>query len=228
MVTLNNIKKSFGDTVVFDGLSLNFETNATTAILGESGCGKTTLLKIIAKTIALDGGEVISPDKISFVFQDDRLLPNLTVQQNLELVAGKGDYDDLLSSVGLLAKKHAYPDELSGGMARRLNFLRSFVYPSSLVLLDEPFRGLDLKIKYSVMDTFATLMQKCPRTAILVTHSPDEAEYLATRAVVLGNGGSIIADIASPKAQQLKKILISGAVETPDPEIKQGTVDNGN
>ncbi|MBR2989275.1 MAG: ABC transporter ATP-binding protein [Clostridia bacterium] len=210
MVTLDNIVKSFGDTVVFNGLSLDFEVNQTTAILGESGCGKTTLLKIIAKTIAPDSGKVVSPDKISFVFQDDRLLPNLTVQQNLELVAGKGDYDELLSSVGLLDKKFAYPDELSGGMARRLNFLRAFVYPSSLILLDEPFRGLDLKIKYSVMDTFTNLMKKSPRTALLVTHSPDEAEYLSKRAIVLSNGGSVLADIDNPKAQELKKILITG------------------
>ena len=213
MVTLDNIVKSFGDTVVFNGLSLEFENNCTTAVLGESGCGKTTLLKILAQTIAPDNGEVVAPDKVSFVFQDDRLLPNLTVLQNLELVAGKGDYDELLSSVGLLDKKYAYPDELSGGMARRLNFLRAFVYPSSLILLDEPFRGLDLRIKYSVMDTFLSLMEKSPRTAILVTHSPDEAEYLAKRAIVLGAGGNIIADIDSPKAQQLKKILITGTVE---------------
>ena len=228
MVTLNNIKKSFGDTVVFDGLSLEFQSNTTTAILGESGCGKTTLLKIIAKTIEPDCGEVFSPDKISFVFQDDRLLPNLTVQQNLQLVAGKGDFDELLESVGLLAKKYAYPDELSGGMARRLNFLRAFVYPSALVLLDEPFRGLDLKIKYSVMDTFATLMQKYPRTAILVTHSPDEAEYLASRAVVLSSNGSILTDIKNPKAQDLKKILISGLAVNSTAESKRKAVENGD
>ena len=164
MIGLKNVYKSYGDRKVFPDLSIEFEPNRITAVLGGSGVGKTTILRLLSGLTKPDSGEVFGAKPVSFVFQEDRLVPHLTVNQNLELVLGKGDYSAELASVGLDGRGNDYPKNLSGGMARRLCFLRASLFPSELILLDEPFKGLDLKLKYSVMDTFLDLWKKNPRT----------------------------------------------------------------
>lgn len=202
MIGFCDVSKSFGDTTVFSRLNLAFEQNRITAILGGSGVGKTTLLRLLAGLERPDEGEVRSVKPYSFVFQEDRLAPHLTVNQNLELVLGKGDYSAELAAFGLEGKANAYPKTLSGGMARRLNLLRACLFPYALMLLDEPFKGLDVKLKYSIMTSFAKLFDSRPRTAVLVTHDPDEAVFLASRAIVLAPDGSILADFAAPFTEQ--------------------------
>lgn len=213
MTGLYDVSKSFGSVKVYDGFTCEFSPLSVTAVLGESGSGKTTLLNLLAGLIKPDGGRVTADAPVSFVFQEDRLLPNLTVRQNLELVCGKRDYRDELSKIGLAEYENAYIRELSGGMARRLSYLRAYLFPSALILLDEPFRGLDLKLKRALMDTFLGLQKSSPRTAVLVTHDPDEASYLASRIVIIGKGGKILADLSrdgdSPVAsEKLKEVLL--------------------
>ena len=207
MIGLKNVYKSYGDRKVFSDLSIEFEPNRITAVLGGSGVGKTTILRLLSGLTKPDSGEVFGAKPVSFVFQEDRLVPHLTVNQNLELVLGKGDYSAELASVGLDGRGNDYPKNLSGGMARRLCFLRASLFPSELILLDEPFKGLDLKLKYSVMDTFLDLWKKNPRTAVLVTHDPEEAAYVASRAIVLDDG-AIKADVPSPSADLLRSELL--------------------
>lgn len=213
MTEVKNLVKRFGNNTVYDGFSYLFPGERVTAVLGESGSGKTTLLNILAGTLAPDGGEVSADKPVSFVFQEDRLLPNLTVSQNLELICGKRDYSEDLAAVGLKGCEHAYIRELSGGMARRLSFLRAFLFHSKLILLDEPFRNLDLKLKYSLMDMFLSLQEKSPRTAVFVTHDPEEASYLSSAVVVLSKGGKILFSADREKGQPfdadiLKRVLI--------------------
>ena len=207
MIGLKNVYKSYGERKVFSDLSIEFEPNRITAILGGSGVGKTTILRLLSGLTDPDSGEVFGANPVSFVFQEDRLAPHLTVNQNLELVLGKGDYSDTLADVGLEGRGNDYPKSLSGGMARRLCFLRACLFPSELILLDEPFKGLDLKLKYAVMDAFLDLWKKNPRTAVLVTHDPEEAAYVASRAIVLDDG-AVKADFLAPNVEPLRSELL--------------------
>lgn len=207
MIGLKNVYKSYGERKVFSDLSIEFEPNRITAILGGSGVGKTTILRLLSGLTDPDSGEVFGANPVSFVFQEDRLAPHLTVNQNLELVLGKGDYSAALADVGLEGRENDYPKSLSGGMARRLCFLRACLFPSELILLDEPFKGLDLKLKYAVMDAFLDLWKKNPRTAVLVTHDPEEAAYVASRAIVLDDG-AVKADFLAPNVESLRSELL--------------------
>lgn len=189
---INNLSVSYGDKVVYSGFSLETDDKEVTCILGESGCGKTTLLNAIAGLIPYSGQ--ISPVKLSCVFQTPLLVPSLTVLGNLKLIgAGEGQALGMLSRVGLGDRAKAYPNALSGGERQRVSLCRAFVYPADLILMDEPFSSLDLKTKLSVMELFKDLRAESGRGAVFVTHDIDEALYLSQRIVVLG-GGEVKAD----------------------------------
>lgn len=193
MITLLNINKSYGKTRVYSDFNLEIEDGKITCILGESGSGKTTLLNMIAGITDYVGE--ISKVTCSYVFQSPRLVPNLTVKGNLNLVCKDiSAVDGMLSLVGLTEKSASYPAELSGGQARRVALARAFLYDADIVLLDEPFSSLDLKLKIEMADLFFKLQREKGRTALLVTHDPDEAAYLSDRAIILKQG-KIVFDV---------------------------------
>lgn len=198
MIKLIDITKNYGEKNVFSHFNLDIGQNEITAILGESGVGKTTLLSIMAKQTEFSGKIENAPEKVSFVFQEDRLIPFKTVNGNLEFVLGKGDYSAALEKAGLTGYGKAYSDELSGGMQRRVSLLRAFLFESDALFMDEPFSSLDLGTKYMIMDNFLSMWNEDKRTAIIVTHNPDEAAYIADRAIVLGEGGKILFDERNP------------------------------
>ena len=192
--------EKYGETTVYDDFSLEIEAGKITCLLGPSGCGKTTLLNMLAGLVPYQGKIENIPNRISYIFQEERLLPNLTVWQNIRFVLGKGAsdaaIDSVLEKVELLDKADAYPSELSGGQAQRVSIARAFAYPSELILMDEPFSSLDTALKIRLIDVFVRLWREEKRTAVFVTHNAEEAYMLAHRAVVL-NGGAIAADIAA-------------------------------
>ncbi len=183
---LNDLTFSYGDRRVLNGLNLEIEEGKTLALTGSSGTGKTTLLKILAGLLPCDG--VPNIGRVSCVFQNDRLIPNLTVEQNIRFIEPNADVDALLSKVGLSDAKRRYPKELSGGMARRVAILRAFAFSAELVLLDEPFHNLDVALKYRIMDELKALIAERRSTAVLVTHTVEEAIYLADTIAVLEDG----------------------------------------
>jgi len=186
-VLVKNLNKSFGDNKVLVNLNLNFEKNKITVVTGPSGCGKTTLLNIISGIEKPDSGEVILKDhSISFIFQEDRLIPDLTVYKNIEFVLkstltpleSKPIIEKYLELVKLTEAKDKYPEQLSGGMKRRVAVARAFAYRSDLLIMDEPFKGLDDKLKKEIVDEFLRIYNQDKRTVILVTHDMDEAVFL--------------------------------------------------
>lgn len=208
MIELKNIIKKYGDKTVYDNFSFAFEDGKITALLGESGAGKTTLLNIIAGLTDYDG-EVKKEGGVSFVFQTDRLIKNLTVFENLKLILRDINdkvIDDALSSVGLLSAKNLYPKELSAGMARRVAILRAFLYPSEILLMDEPFINLDVSLKFSLMETVKKMQLKSPKTVVFVTHDIKEAVSLADRVAVVMNG-KIVFDEKDVKEKTEKAIF---------------------
>lgn len=184
---INNLTVSYGKNKVYDNFNLEFDEAGVTCLLGESGCGKTTILNAIAGLVPYSGN--ITPVKISYVFQTPRLVPNLTVLTNLTLIgAEQNQAKDMLEKVGLKDKANAYPKTLSGGEAQRVSLCRAFLHPADLLLLDEPFSSLDLKTKLAAMDLFKNLQQHSERGELFVTHDIDEACYLADKIFVLKKG----------------------------------------
>lgn len=186
---ISNIEKSFGSLKVLEHIDAVFARSSVTAILGPSGSGKTTLLNIIAGLLKPDSGSIgeFSEAGFSYSFQEPRLLPWMNSLENIlfamSSIADK-DYcreraHRFLRTSGLGAFENARPRELSGGMKRRLSLARAFSYPSDVLLLDEAFSAVDLKIRIELMDLFSLLWQEEKRTTIFVTHDVQDALYLA-------------------------------------------------
>lgn len=199
-ICFENICKKYAQMQVYENFSLEIESGKITCLLGESGCGKTTLLNMLASLIPYEGNIRNVPERISYIFQEERLLPNLTVYENIRYVLGKrADRTaimDILEKVELAEKADAYPAELSGGQAQRVSIARAFAYPSELILMDEPFSSLDTGLKIRLINVFCKLWEEDHRTAVFVTHDAEEAYMLSHRAIVLKKG-KIAADITA-------------------------------
>ncbi len=195
---INHISKSFpgpsGMLTVFSEFSMTIPEQEITVILGASGCGKTTLLNLLARFITPDSGMITGNDgSISYLFQEPRLLPWRTVERNISLVLENHVQDNellkqrtsrVLSLVGLESFARYYPHELSGGMRQRVSIARAFAFPSNLLLMDEPFQALDLDVKLSLVKAFVRSWEGDPRTAVFVTHDIQEALMVADSIVV--------------------------------------------
>ncbi|MCR1933289.1 ABC transporter ATP-binding protein [Clostridium tepidum] len=183
-----NASKSYGDKIIFKDLNLNFEKNKITAILAPSGYGKTTLLNIMAGLDKLDSGNfIMRSQNISYMFQEDRLIPWLNVYENIAFVLKsntcKCEIESIINKYLDLVKLKEYKyyilDNLSGGMKRRVALARAFAYKSEVLIMDEPFKGLDLSLKKEIIAGFLKLWEKDKRTVIIVTHDINEAKLLA-------------------------------------------------
>lgn len=198
-IIFDGVSKQYGEISVYRDFSLEIEAGKITCLLGPSGCGKTTLLNMLAGLAPYDGKIENIPARISYIFQEERLLPNLTVKQNIAFALGKGADErriaDVLAKVELSDREDAWPSELSGGQAQRVSIARAFAYPSELILMDEPFSSLDTALKIRLIDVFCNLWREERRTAVFVTHDAEEAYMLAHRAVVMKEG-RIVADIS--------------------------------
>lgn len=182
-----NLTKSYGNLTVYENFSLSLKENTITCVLGESGSGKTTLLNCLARLTDCSG--TLPNVKCSFVFQSPRLVPNLTVLQNLKLIcADEQKILKMLDRINLAEKAQAYPKSLSGGQAQRVALARALLYNAPLMLLDEPFSSLDLKLKLSMQQLLKEVLKEYSQTALFVTHNADEACALADRVVVIKDG----------------------------------------
>lgn len=192
MITLKNVNKKYGEKTVYENFNIEIEENKTLVVLGESGSGKTTLLNILSRLTEFNGETYNLPKEVSFVFQQDRLIPNMTVAQNLKFILSGQDVSKVLESAGLKDAESLFPKNLSAGMSRRVAFLRAFLYPSSLLLMDEPFINLDISTKYRLMEMLKKNLGETPRTCVIVTHDIKEAIELADRIVVISNGKLVL------------------------------------
>lgn len=181
MIKLNHITKRFGDKLILDDLSLTLPERGILCLMGPSGCGKTTLLRILLGLELPDSGQVIGLQhgEAAVVFQEDRLLPWFSVLDNLTKSTGctAETAAQLLDSVGLSAEYNARPDELSGGMQRRVALARALAYRSKCLVFDEPLKGLDPALKEQLYPLIRNAAADKP--LIMVTHNRTEADALA-------------------------------------------------
>lgn len=218
MITFKNFTVKYGDKTVFDGFNLDVSLSENTAVLGESGSGKTTLLNAIAGLVPFSGEVSGVPQKISAAFQEDRLVPCLTVRENLALATGEEGIDYDLESFALSDKAQSYPSRLSGGEKRRVALLRAYRFNAPLYILDEPFNSLDLKLKIRLEELFKKRIIDNSAALLFVTHDIKEAVSLADRIIVVsGDGGvcKIVADVKSvnEKTEEYLFGLLSGKLK---------------
>jgi len=180
---LENVSVAFGAQSVLSDVSLALPQGIT-CLMGPSGGGKTTVLRLLAGLITPDAGTVSRPEKVAVQFQEDRLLPWYTALQNVTLVMEGEDAATRagaqLRALGLDEEQWGKkPAELSGGMCRRVALARALCYPAPLILLDEPTRGLDPETREQVADRLAAQVRKAGQVCLWITHDPKEAERVA-------------------------------------------------
>ncbi len=185
MLELKDVSLSFGALEVLRGASLALEQGERIAITGPSGCGKTSLLHVIAGLLHPDSGLVRNrAARTACVFQEPRLLPWLSAEENVSIVMPHGTHGQdalmLLKKLGLADSAEKHPCELSGGMQQRAALARALAYAPDLLLLDEPFRALDAASKALAIDA---VNERADCAVILVTHSPEEADALGCRII---------------------------------------------
>ena len=215
---LAEVTHRFDETLAVDDVSIDVEPGELVCLLGPSGCGKTTLLRLAAGLETLQTGRIaiggntvaeggaarqLAPEKrgVGLMFQDYALFPHLTVARNIGFGLGNGSRDGAwvaraLADVHLEHLGDRYPHTLSGGQQQRIALLRALAPDPGILLLDEPFSGLDEHLRQRVRQETRSILAESGATTLMVTHDPEEAMYLADRIVVL-NHGRVVQD-ASP------------------------------
>lgn len=226
-ITLQQITHGYGKQVALDQLSVTFQENKITAIIGRSGSGKSTLIQLVNGLIKPDQGTVLLNGKpldyehiyearlaMGYVVQATGLFPHLTVQQNI-CMAGKivrmttlaleNRFKELMELVGLpVSFKQKYPHQLSGGEQQRVGICRALFLNPTVLLMDEPFGALDPVTRYEIQEEVIRLQQRASRTILFVTHDMREAAKLADFILVLDNG-------AVQQYDEAKKVIGSPA-----------------
>ncbi|ERI98138.1 MULTISPECIES: ATP-binding cassette domain-containing protein [Eubacteriales] len=189
LVSFQKVSLRLGEKEVLRDFSLDLQNKGIYGVIGPSGCGKTTLLNLIQGFLQPDAGEIaLFSDRISAVFQENRLLPWYTVYQNIALAArrpvGREEVEALLRRLCMPGELDSLPGSLSGGMARRVALARALLSESDILLLDEPFKGVDMACKRQCEKTLQALSGG--RLTLLVTHDPGEAAALCDTAILVG------------------------------------------
>ena len=198
-IKLQNIHKAYrveGRMLkVLDGINLRIPEGSITVILGRSGCGKTTLLRLVGGLEDADAGELAfgMAHKTAFVFQESRLMPWLNVRDNVKFGLKKQKPDEeeiqsIIDTVGLHGFEKAYPNQLSGGMQQRVAIARALAYHPSFIMMDEPFAALDYFTRNQMQKELLRLQKDRGASILFVTHSIDEALLLGHKIVVLEGG----------------------------------------
>ena len=203
---INNINFKYGSNEIYNNFNIEFQQGKINCIIGESGCGKTTLLNYISEKLYYEN------KRIAYVFQEDNLIPWKNIYVNLKIVAKKyfeksileKEINNALVKVRLEKYKYFYPRELSGGMRQRINFARALIGNPEVILMDEPFKSLDIKSKNNMIELIKNL-KNTDSTIILVTHDINEILMLAD--VVYYLGGRPVEIIESAIGINIKNII---------------------
>jgi len=214
---IEGLWKSYNGLEVLRGIDLEVAGRNILCVLGPSGCGKTTLLNIISGMVKPDAGRILGLEHplVSYVFQEPRLLPWKTVKGNIEFVLKdrmqKQEREAIvrrtMEMVELSDFALYYPARLSGGMKQRVAAARAFAFPSRLLLMDEPFRALDLKLKLQLIASFMAVWSRTRRTVVFVTHDITEAVLMGDEIVVLSERPArVIEKLVNPLAREERSI----------------------
>lgn len=217
-VTVKGLAVAYGEKRVFDGFDIAFPAGEISVVMGGSGVGKSTLLNAIAGLVPCEGDIVMPEGSISYIFQKDRLIPSISVHKNLDLVLRGVIRDkaerreriaEMLERLEIGDKAEKLPAELSGGESLRVAMARAFLFPSSVLLMDEPFRALDIGLKFRLIRALEGLLASSPRTVVYVTHDVDECVLTADSWRVLAGVPARIVAEGRPEAPRGERELDS-------------------
>ena len=184
MIEIQQITKKYNDMIVFEKYNLKLQKGKTTTIIGKSGCGKTTLLRLLMGLETVDSGKINGIDNlnISAVFQEDRLIDSLSIYKNICLphmnkdkLPSREKVQQIVNSLHVNADIKKKTGELSGGMKRRVAIIRAMLAEFDMLILDEPFKGLDDETKYITMNFVKEYAKG--NTVVLVTHDKKEIQF---------------------------------------------------
>lgn len=220
-VKVEHLTKRFGDLLVLDDISFDIKKGEFVCIVGPTGCGKSTFLNLLTRLIPATEGEILldgepaDPKKhsISFVFQEPSAFDWLTVQENIEYGLRikhrpeseiRAQTDKIIKLLGLEEWRNVYPKDLSVSMEQRVVIGRSFAVNPDLLLMDEPYGQMDIKMRYYLEDEVIRLWEATGSTVLFITHNLEEAVYLAQRVLILSNKpakikASIDVDLPRPR-----------------------------
>lgn len=201
-VLVENLTKSFGDLLVLNDVSFHIKKGEFVCLVGPTGCGKTTFLNLLVKLLEptsgriLIDGEPADPKKhnLSFVFQEPSAFPWLTVEENIRFNMEIKHYpkklieertEHILELIGLKEDRKSYPHQLSVSAEQRIVIGRSFAMHPDLLLMDEPYGQMDIKVRYYLEDEVLRLQKETGSTVIFITHNIEEAVYLAERCLIM-------------------------------------------
>lgn len=236
MIEFVDVNKNFGEYHIIKNLSMKIEKGKITVIIGSSGCGKTTTLKMINKLIIptsgkiyIDGEDISQKDtiklrrNIGYVIQQTGLFPHMTVKENIELIAKIENIDknkmnmrtrELMKMINLDYEKFSerYPLELSGGQQQRVGVARAFALDPGIILMDEPFSAVDPISRRQLQDELIAIQKKFEKTIVFVTHDIQEAVKIADKICLLNNGEIMQYDtpkniIKNPKNDFVRKFI---------------------
>lgn len=203
-IEVKNLTKYFGDLHVLDNISFNIKKGEFVCVVGPTGCGKTTFLNLLTRIIMPTSGDLFidgesaDPKKhnLAFVFQEPSAIPWLTVEKNLRfgLELKKLDkkviderVENIISLLGLNAYRNSYPHQLSVSSEQRIIIGRAFAMNPDLLLMDEPYGQMDVKLRFYLEDEVIRLWRELGSTVVFITHNIEEAVYLAERILILSN-----------------------------------------
>lgn len=232
-----NLTKKFGDLLVLDNVSFNIKQGEFVCVVGPTGCGKTTFLNLLVKLIEPTSGQILidgepaDPKKhnLSFVFQEPSAFPWLTVEQNIRFgleVKNEPEAlirertDEILNILGLEKSRKAFPHELSASTEQRIVIGRSFALHPDLLLMDEPYGQMDIKMRYYLEDEVIKLWKATGSTVIFITHNVEEAVYLANKVLILSQKPTTVKEelpidlprpreVSSPEFVKLREYITS-------------------
>ena len=211
-VKVRNLTKCFGDLTVLDDISFDIKKGDFVCIVGPTGCGKTTFLNLLVKLIEPTKGEILidgepaDPKKhnLSFVFQEPSAFPWLTVEQNIRFGLETKRFpkktidertEEILGLLGLTGVRKSYPHELSASTEQRIVIGRSFALHPDLLLMDEPYGQMDLKLRYYLEDEVIKLWKATGSTVLFITHNIEEAVYLSNKCMILSQKPTTVKEI---------------------------------
>lgn len=203
-IEVKNLTKSFGDLLVLDDMTFNIDKNDFVCVVGPTGCGKTTFLNCLTRIHEPTNGDIFidgqpadpSKHNISFIFQEPSAIPWLTVEENLayglkikrtpkEIINERVEH--IIDLMGLQESRKKYPGDLSVSVAQRVVIGRSFAMQPDLLLMDEPYGQMDVKMRFYLEDEVVRLWQELGSTVLFITHNIEEAVYLAEKVLILTN-----------------------------------------
>ena len=249
MIEFRNIKKSYKNNVILEDFNLKIDDGELVVLIGSSGCGKTTLLKMINRLHDATSGEILINGKnirdldpiklrrsIGYVIQQTGLFPHMTVKENIEIIPkliGKSQEDidnktvELLNMVGLDPEKYSdrYPVELSGGQQQRVGVARAFAADAEIILMDEPFSALDPITRTDLQEELFNIQREYKKTIVFVTHDMDEALNLADKICILKEGKIIQYDtpeniLKNPAGEYVEEFVGKNKIWTKPEMIK--------